>query len=1120
MREGFIGPHVRIPSGVGGLDEMLAGGLLPGRPYLIVGPPGSGKTTLAMQFLLQGAKRGEDVLYVTLEEPPNEVKEDFKGFPEALRKVWIFDAIPDVMRYEKAPFKDIAAVREARRLNDIPRGVRQTDEFRSVEIAFSALMQTLKMETTKRLYTRVVIDSLTALKYFCMKGFDDATGAQVFLRFIAEMRITTLLLVESPLDDAQLPERMLARGEIHLYNWESDRRLIRAIGIEKFRGSPHDNNMHPYRIASHGIAVDTTVSISKETREILPLPPSMQSFAEKPSESELVLEAEWALMALLEDVRELLDQGIDAEPVRELVQQAHAVLSEMRVQEALALLLEARERVNHLILVNQVSEEYLQKYSVPQRSRLFSPEMAPAAVVPLDPKVREGARSSLNPLLDRLQGMLATPQGKVIAQNFSPSLLERAREKILGPNATKISPVVSDGSVPARPLGEGVAPSRSGAPPTAPKTGELGPRPVTLPTGGTSPTSTSPLKEVPRTAPAPLSPSGRELEIAKPLPEVATPTPVPSGVSIPVLTEAPKPIETGIRAVTPPVPAVKVPATAAPTRPPERILSPVTTPAPVSSTPLRPTPPLPTPRTLPSPVGTAPPKPADSLSVPSSPSTPSSTSPPERAGFTPPTAGGSPRTVPVPTPTSATPRPLTAVNAKPSTQPTSVPGSPSPVPGQLPTRASEPALKIQDLSRVPPAAPPVRRENPLPSPSQAPSPASPPPQPVKRAEPTETAKVTPIPFPPKAGASRPERPSNVPLGSPPSPKAGDVGTKSPAPDRGTAPFVPSPPGAPTHPLREVRAREAPVETSLSASGAPPAGPILKEGATGDKEASLPSAAARNPPSVPAVQPAMTAEARPAPALSKPEPTEARLPPSPVPSIPTISATRAEGTVPPPKEPSPQESKPVPEVPRFPSPAATPEPSPPSERVPGESTPSPPSPLRPLLAKEPFSPPAEEKVAGAPALSPVLPPSSSVGPTREATPHPAGGSSPPENLPGQPGAASVTDFLAKSPVPETPTHAGHPASTKPRVPRKPRAKRAEPGVLPTGGEETAVGAEPGPPGEVAPHPLKRRATRKSPDGVPKTPHKPSAHPRKPHPKEPDPVEVAAETPSGGDPNAAS
>ena len=64
----------RAATGVHGLDSILGGGLPRYRIYLVEGDPGAGKTTLAMQFLLEGVRQGEPVLYITLSETENEIR--------------------------------------------------------------------------------------------------------------------------------------------------------------------------------------------------------------------------------------------------------------------------------------------------------------------------------------------------------------------------------------------------------------------------------------------------------------------------------------------------------------------------------------------------------------------------------------------------------------------------------------------------------------------------------------------------------------------------------------------------------------------------------------------------------------------------------------------------------------------------------------------------------------------------------------------------------------------------------------------------------------------------------------------------------------------------------------
>src|SRR5262245_10334895 len=74
MTETVAGNPPLVATGVEGLDDILWGGLTANRLYLVEGNPGSGKTTLALQFLLQGVRRGERCLFVTLSESEQELR--------------------------------------------------------------------------------------------------------------------------------------------------------------------------------------------------------------------------------------------------------------------------------------------------------------------------------------------------------------------------------------------------------------------------------------------------------------------------------------------------------------------------------------------------------------------------------------------------------------------------------------------------------------------------------------------------------------------------------------------------------------------------------------------------------------------------------------------------------------------------------------------------------------------------------------------------------------------------------------------------------------------------------------------------------------------------------------
>ncbi len=248
----------RVSTGVPGLDRMLGGGLLAGRPYLVTGATGSGKTLLALTFLLEGLRNDEPVLLVAVDEPPSEIVENTRAFGWDLSSIATLDANPGTRQIRRmADVQEIRALGDVRSMRDLSSEARKASD--SEDISIQSIHLKLRQQLNGQKFRRVVVDSMTSIRRFAVKSMGDLqaerTEIQSLLRFLSEQNVTTLITA-TPGNPALLtPEEILTRGEVLLTRkWVGDR-SVRQLKIVRVRGSAHDPERRPFAITGKGIVV-------------------------------------------------------------------------------------------------------------------------------------------------------------------------------------------------------------------------------------------------------------------------------------------------------------------------------------------------------------------------------------------------------------------------------------------------------------------------------------------------------------------------------------------------------------------------------------------------------------------------------------------------------------------------------------------------------------------------------------------------------------------------------------------------------------------------------------------------------------------------------------------------
>jgi len=228
---------LRCATGVEGLDDILAGGLPRDCFYLVQGDPGSGKTTLALQFLLEGVRRGEKVFYITLSETREELLQVARSHD------WSIDRIP---------LLDLSAVE-----NLLPPEA-QTTVFHPSEVELTKVSQLLLNEVRKARPKRVVFDSLSEFRLMAETALRYRRQLLTLKRQFAKMKSTVLLLDDRMNKQAVMDPHVLSltHGVLEMEQLSPDYGTSRRrLRISKLRAVKFREGYHDYIIATGGLRV-------------------------------------------------------------------------------------------------------------------------------------------------------------------------------------------------------------------------------------------------------------------------------------------------------------------------------------------------------------------------------------------------------------------------------------------------------------------------------------------------------------------------------------------------------------------------------------------------------------------------------------------------------------------------------------------------------------------------------------------------------------------------------------------------------------------------------------------------------------------------------------------------
>lgn len=237
-------------TGIAGLDELLLGGFPRNRLYLVQGEPGVGKTTLALQFLLEGVKRGERVLYITLSETRDELHAVAESHGWSLEGVDMYDS---------------------RAIEGVPLSSEEQSIFHSSEVELTATVSQLQKVVDEIQPVRIVVDSLSELRLLAADPLRFRRQILALKLYFSGKHCTTLLIEDNGQDAHDMQLRSIVHGVLQLERLDNEYGGIRRrLHIVKLRGVAFREGHHDYAIRTGGIVVYPRLVVTAR-REIHPL---------------------------------------------------------------------------------------------------------------------------------------------------------------------------------------------------------------------------------------------------------------------------------------------------------------------------------------------------------------------------------------------------------------------------------------------------------------------------------------------------------------------------------------------------------------------------------------------------------------------------------------------------------------------------------------------------------------------------------------------------------------------------------------------------------------------------------------------------------------------------------